>query len=74
MTIHRFIVNYIQASHKHEAKCSWLSKLFYLSPSARIQRLDDIFDTTQFSESALARISNSDKICTKRQHHREKNE
>ena len=36
-----------------------LAKMFYLTPAERIQRLDEVFDTTQFSEEALSLVSDN---------------
>ncbi|HDM8227469.1 TPA: hypothetical protein P0E37_001927 [Vibrio campbellii] len=59
MSVFRYIVNFIQTSHNYEMKRGLLAKMFYLTPAERIQRLDEVFDTTQFSEEALSLVSDN---------------
>ena len=59
MSAFRYIVNFIQTSHNDEMKRGLLAKMFYLTPAERIQRLDEVFDTTQFSEEALSLVSDN---------------
>ncbi|WP_045413726.1 cupredoxin domain-containing protein [Vibrio owensii] len=59
MSAFRYIVNFIQTSHNHEMTHGLLAKMFYLTPAERIQRLDEVFDTAQFSEEALSLVSDN---------------
>lgn len=51
MTIYGYIANYIQSTYKYEKTQGFLARLFYLAPTERIVRLNEIFDTDQFWEN-----------------------
>ncbi|ARC95058.1 hypothetical protein TW78_09465 [Vibrio coralliilyticus] len=48
MNLHDYLAHFIQSTYKQEKVTGGWARLFYLTPTQRIQRLNELFETDQF--------------------------
>ncbi|WP_234497002.1 hypothetical protein [Vibrio maritimus] len=48
MAFFNYVANYFQSTYKYESRDTLLSRLFYLSPVERAERLNELFETDAF--------------------------
>ncbi|PSV36832.1 hypothetical protein [Photobacterium sp. GB-210] len=51
MKFYNQIKEIINASKRHDKKNGWLARLIYISPAQRLERLNTIFGSEQFSKA-----------------------
>ncbi|MCG3885021.1 hypothetical protein [Photobacterium leiognathi] len=62
MKFYNQIKEIINASKRYDKKTGWLSRLIYISPEQRLERLNIIFGSEQFSKAKPLTLSQQKKF------------
>ncbi|PSV26340.1 MULTISPECIES: hypothetical protein [unclassified Photobacterium] len=62
MKFYNQIKEIINSSKRHDKKTGWLARLIYISPAQRLERLNTIFGSDQFSKARPLTLSQQKKF------------